>query len=75
MSATYLDKFIPSFKKYLLSNNFVPGTVLGPRDSAMNKTKSCFPYVRETDYSYMNKTTNKISSDYTLMKTKQGNGK
>ena len=43
-------------------------TVLVPRDSAMNKTKSCFPEVRETDYRYMNKTTNKIISDHTLLK-------
>ena len=79
ISATFLDEFIPSFSKYLLSIDFVPGTVLDPRDSAMNKTNSCFPEayipVGEADYKYMNKTIKKIISDCTLMKKKQGNGK
>lgn len=55
------------------------GAVLVPGDSAMNKTKSCFPEayipVWETDDKYMNKAINKIISDCTLKKTNQANGK
>lgn len=34
--------FIHSFNKHLLSTYYVPGTALGPRDTAVNETKPLF---------------------------------
>lgn len=73
----FIHLSIHSFNKYSQGASFVPGTVLGTKDTAMNKTDKVLIFMelilwlRETDHNHINTIYKVVASAMKINETKR----